>query len=336
MVPVAAMQTTKDNSPLEAARAAGLGLAVNQTQTIGGVSVTLDYVYADVREIAIFATVESTRGQVDISHRWTSRLKTPGHEAFFRHGEGGRLAEDVALTPIIKHFEFTPEFDASELEALPDELEMTFIMSTLKDPVRAPEATADASPESTQEAKPLPDFTYEFQFTVPFYRAIEKQLDDTQTVNDTPLTLKSVSITPISTDLELCMDFPHDNTWRLRGSSLKMEGNVTMINRLTPYFFRDDCEIYSVMAYAGLQPQQLEFQIEAIGQDLIFETEIDWEALVPQLEENGISMTLNEAGMPQGLDTIPPGGELNYIEVLNELGVGERIEGPWTFEVDLQ
>src|SRR5690606_19052459 len=113
---------------------------------------------------------------------------------------GGRLQEDVALTPIIRTYRYTPTYSVEVLETLPDELEMTFVMSTLTDPVvnRDIATTVTASPESTQEAEMPPDYIFEFTFTVPFYRAVKKQVNDTQTVDGTSVTLKSVSITPMS------------------------------------------------------------------------------------------------------------------------------------------
>jgi hypothetical protein len=325
--------------PIEAARAAGLGAEINQTVTIDDVSVTLDYVYADVREIQVFAVVESSRGQIDISHHWMSRLSETGSMGFRRHGEGGRLAEDVALTPIIKSFRFTPLYSAEELAAQPDELEMTFVMSTLIDPVRAPEATVDVSPESTREPEPLPDYTFEFNFTIPFYQAIEKEVNETRAVDGASVTLNSVATTPISVELELCAVLPHKSYWKLQEAALVIDGEPNVVYGRSYFFPYEECKRFLVDAFAGLEPQELEFQIEAFGEDLFCSaaiSDIDWEGLLPVLQENGLKITLDKNGLPHTIDSIPPGNSADYVEVLNELGVGERIEGPWVFEVDLQ
>jgi hypothetical protein len=200
-------------------------------------------------------------------------------------------------------------------------------MSATTDPIRRVDLTSASNGSK---------YDFQFDFTVPFYHAIEKQVDQTRTAASKTITLKSVSVTPVSAKIELCNAFAADRTWALRDAILEVDDQRMNPHwlHLMPYRNRE-CLTTPLSIYSGLDPHQLVFQIGALGEYVIQDENIDWNTLKPELHTQGIDVEVNSDGTLNQITTADRSDETVYIDVLNELGYGERIDGPWVFEVDL-
>jgi hypothetical protein len=317
-------------SPLDLAREAGLGADVEQQQTIDDISVTVDYVYADAHSVSIFVVIESSDdGSLNVSDPWDGKLIDQNGRTLSGYN-GGLVPKDRTqlnrIAAVDAEFYFMPFGSEPEFDSPDDEIELTFTLSATTDPVRRTDLSS---------ANNGSKYDFQFDFRVPFYHAVEKQVDQTQTAAGKTIRLKSVSVTPISAKIELCNAFPTDRVWAIRDAVLEVDAQRMTPHwlHLMPYIDRD-CLTTPLSVYSGLDPQQLEFQIGALGEYVVQDQAIDWSKLRTELRTQGVEVEVNSDGTLSQITAANPADETIYIDVLNDLGYGERIEGPWTFEVE--
>jgi hypothetical protein len=324
-------------TPLEAAREAGLGVEINETQTIGLVTVTAHWAYADTRGVVVFYTIDDAllskaERKALRSLRLTDRNNNVSellHVGTFTGGAG--YTRNGTTVTSLKGVQFILPHDELISDTI-RELDLSFEVNADGNPI--PDQTdaatsATVAPESTQEVS---QNVFQFDFTLPVYPAVAQRVNETLTIDGLSVMLKSVSITPISTQLEMCGTFPNENFWEMRNPRLDVDGTAPMSQLLYPRTLFNHCSVLEISVFAGVNPQQMHYEFDALVEFPLRDASFDWVSVKPALAEYGVSLMLDEQGRFAGsraenMNDLP--------DALVELGYAERIEGPWTFEVDL-
>lgn len=321
--------------PLEAAREAGLGVEINETQTLGSVTVDVYWAYADARGVVVFYTIND--GHLSKPERKSLRLTDLTHAASeLLHvgtftGEAANTRNGTISTSL-KGVQFVLPHDAI-LSASGGKLDLAFEVNADNNPIPGQESTATSAvtaPESTQEAA---SNVFRFDFTVPVYPAVEQQIDETRTIDGVSVTLKSLSITPISTQVEICSALPNDNIWEMRSPRLNVDGTEPISQLLYPKALSTGCSTLEISVFAGTSPQQMHYAFDALVEFPLRDASFDWVRAKPELDDYGVSVSLDEQGNFAGAHSENID---DLTDALVDLGYTERIDGPWTFEVDLQ
>ncbi len=207
-----------NDAGLKAINDAELGTPLNLSQTVDGLTVNLQWVYADENRISIGYIVDG-EGPLDSPaqdyYPMLPRLtdadgnEFPSAGGMGYTGEGGEAAQ-------------VSSFDTSKVEALPEtlnlhlELSVEIITQDTRATLNAQPTPAPGSTPVIQSRElgnspfegPYGPFTFDFSVSTRQSRIID--LDQTVTDQDVPITLKRVIIAPSQTRIEVCFDPPVD------------------------------------------------------------------------------------------------------------------------------
>jgi hypothetical protein len=320
---------------IEAARQAGLVKTLDVSQTIKGVTVFIHWVYIDANEMSIRYYVDAQDMRVSRNVlEGDVRVTDADGNSFFCQGGGLSSSPDPSAPITARSLEKPCPVNSPLLDSIkgawreiPLTLEFNVNGYGIPDP--------NASPEGTPEAAP-PDI-FRFDVNVPYYPAIEVEPDQTITKNGTSVTLKSLSIIPASTVMTICYGLPPDTDWHMGNPSLTIGGaplRTTML--LEGMWIRNGCqELKNDIYFDGRVPVfTLAFDyLQTHGIRLFPKDRATWDTLLPQLEARGITVILAEN--PD--KTVYP-NEMRFLaedyrDTLYELGLQDRVEGPWKFVV---
>jgi hypothetical protein len=204
----AAIQKLSDFDPgIQQAQEDELGSIVGKSQTVDGVTMQVDWVYADAHRAAVFFTVSQEESAyrpmgfpvLDMKLRTADGTLLP---VIFGGGGGGSGGgggggENGTITPapyVMWTFSGSMNFDTSSIVGTPTDLalHMDLHLSAEMVPVLGgPSEMVDIGP-------------FNFDFSVPFIPAVTFEPKTSETVGDITLTLERVSVTPSSTKTTLC------------------------------------------------------------------------------------------------------------------------------------
>jgi hypothetical protein len=205
---------TEFDQGLQQAHDNQLGRYLAESQTIEGVTATLDWVYADQHRVTVFYSVT----QADAPYRQLVSASVNSHlllsggtelPQIFGGGGGGSggggggsgPGSEIPPTPIPKiswEFSGSANFDATSITGNPSALTLQLDLH----PQLQVELVDQAPGEQPTTIEPVP---FTFDFSVPFIPAVVTKPQISQTVNDTTISLEQMSTTPSSTLLTLCM-----------------------------------------------------------------------------------------------------------------------------------
>ena len=220
-VPPVVGQLFRQESGLRYIEQANLVQELNLSQTVDGVTVTLERGYADANRVVIGFTIKGPNGQ-----RYEARHLTltaaagtvfPGTSHYGVTGRSDILK--VSLPP--GEGAYALAFDAAAVTGAPKELELRLVME-LEEFVLPPDApslspTLAVSPAEPPEPMvvellPMPEGAivgpFTFDFSVPFIPGRTVEVQQTAEAAGVAVTLQRVVVTPSQTRATLCFDPP--------------------------------------------------------------------------------------------------------------------------------
>ena len=200
---------------------ANLVQELNLSQTVDGVTVTLERAYADANRIVVGFTIKAPHGQRYDAHHLTL---TDAAGAVFSgmHGYGVTGQSDilkVSLPP--GEGAYVLAFDAAPVEGAPAELDLRLVMEVREfvlpldapEPPPTPISPPDEPPASmVVEALPVPEGAivgiFTFDFSVPFIPGRVAEVNQTIEAAGVAMYLERVVVTPSETRAYLRFDSP--------------------------------------------------------------------------------------------------------------------------------
>lgn len=242
---------------------ANLVQELNLSQTIDGVTVTLERAYADANRIVVGFTIKDPNGQRYDAHHLTltdmAGTVFSGTIGFGVTGQSDILK--VSLPP--GEGAYVLAFDAAPVEGAPAELDLRLEMEVVEAlPLDAfePPPTLIGPPDEPPasmvvEALPVPEgdivALFTFEFSVPFIPGRVAEVNQTVEAAGIPICLERVVVTPSETRAYLRLDSPGGAEMRwIPTAMLKAPGDEESQNHFA-YSANDDPPIHR---YAFLAP----------------------------------------------------------------------------------
>jgi hypothetical protein len=356
-------QSRMDDPGLQAVDNASLITYLNLSQTIDGMTVTVDYAYADANRISVSY---SASGSVPIASSYVfgdvKFMDDQGHE--FRDllsggggggGGGGPEATEMQVT-----FNANGSYDATVIQDAPDKLNLRLeiTLAQMNDSWLLPNGTTvpntNGLPDPNAQSVSVPTGKqvgpYIFNFTIPFNKGRTLSEPVTAESNGTALTLRRFVVTPSMTRAELCFDLPIPAdrkprypdtplTWSILGQLKAGDQilNIPLINDTsltTGEAPEGNCHAYPI-AQAALKSAP----------------NADWQLTITRLELPGsedqekVEAELRAAGFtlipqPNGGYGIEKPESMEYDTFSKQLdAITEQfryhVDGPWTFTFNL-
>jgi hypothetical protein len=334
------------------------------SQTIKDVTVTLNWAYADTNRLAVRFTIAGVKLPDGIRGSQQTGLR----EVRITDAQGARLlgSEATQFQPGREPgtWVLTTSFGQSSHPFQDQVLNLTLTVGlggfTTPAIPMGYVLTPGPIPDSLMEqVAPIGDFT--FHFTIPVYPAV--RLEPNQAVKTGPvtMTLKSLSVAPSLTAAVLCYNLPDNGDWApeavvamggnepvpangggLYGASKQEMASQTSrcwsVDFLIPYPASDDQDVLRQFFH---NPSHLTLRVDSLHTSVHYDLaamktgqaelkkqgiEIDWSCPGRCGTEGGYNIRVTKA--PAGM-TVP--------EALARFDkyLQRRVEGPWTFEINL-
>lgn len=345
-------QNMPANPVMDSIREAGLIEDLDMSQTVGDVTVTLDWAYADVQRIELQYTV-TTAGSVtpsSLQPPYSSPQLSDSNGAIFSFASSTAPSSDSSDELVVNLGYYTQVFRPSEqpdemildneyfnVDSLPESLDLELTLN-LGD-YTVPEGLPDAG---TQVAAVGP---FVFDFTVPLYPATIIEPMQTVDAEGIPVTLEQISVTPANTSVRVCYPLPDRRDWQPE-VSVAIEGveglplGASLVGGKTVSF--DDerwCRDMAFSLFYDQEPAQLIVSVDYLTASMI-EGPDDWLRIKDVLAEQDIEIEVNYAQGEQGgggvgieVVSIPDGVDLTEAVNAARETLGDRMAGPWTFNV---
>lgn len=331
---------------LNAVDEAGLAQEVNVSQTIDGITVTVERAYIDSNRFAVWFNLAG----FDIPADSTILSGLYNHEVTYADGRG--FAHMVGAGSSSGSSEWVDGvmyniLTINHTEPLPADgvFELVF---TLKPPTEAPYIIPagveleGAIPEEYRSDVMLPS-SFSFDLSLTASAPIELEPALTVTTNDVAMTLEYVAVAASATVIQVCYDMPTPQDWHPRltlrfddGEPVTLSGwgmagaketfndNPRCIRGESPIPYLNPAETLTVEVEALLTSRP-----ENIGP--IREAAEAW------LAERGIvvEFIIGERGMSLDLIERPEGMSDEELYQLIDESLRERYDGPWVFTVPL-
>lgn len=318
-------------SGLDGIRTSSLRTPINQSQTIDGVTVTLNWVYADTEQLVMSysATVLDEAGTPQPirykDNEIVYRLKSeegewiiPVWSTVWMHGPEREIItsiEWVMENPFPQTFTFELVFNERPLPSQKTDGGQ-FI-------VRGDTIPPESTSEPGQMAVPSEGVgPFRFNFNVTPASGVVLKVNQTAADQGYSITLHEIRITPSKAQVSYCFKEDIDGEWGPAFSSLSNEtySSSDMKSQLGD----TDCFDASAGLFTPDLPKQLTFQVDAFERTDL--TDADWQRIVEGVREKGGRIDYSNGFLHSWDQTLD--------EVKVELGY--RILGDWTITVDVE
>jgi hypothetical protein len=270
-----------------------------------------------------------------------------GNEFSFQGGAVGQPDSGGRMVSVFTYYnqavrqngdtwEIDNDYFNNQYETLPETLDLQFELNFV-DPntLYAPEQ--GASPTATPAIVPIGPFM--FDFTVPLPAPIELEPQQTVEVNDLAMTLETLQLTPTQAEARMCIELPDAGDWQPMPSITVdgTEGSYAGGGVIDMAQFENDerrCFDLRFNALHESEPETVVVSLDAIEKSMQ-EGSKDWLRIQDALAEQGIQMTVEaqDHGVAADIPYLPEGMTfMDAVEMARE-DLGDRIPGPWVFEV---
>jgi hypothetical protein len=330
-------EPASDHFGVEGARKAGLVTELNLSQTIKGVTAFVQWAYMDahVLHLRYYVDGNDTRINKQVAKATSSQLRDANGYLFqCCHFSSGSPDLSAPVNARVQELKYPVPADYLEgFDTLPNEISLIFELNTQGYVI----PDASIPPERTPEAAPTtePDI-FRFEFTVPFYPAIQFEPNQTVEANGVPVTLQSLSITPASTKYTLCYDLPNEREWVMGNPQITVAGELPFsMMFLDMHPFQNGCTEWEQPVYYAGNGGKVTFTFDYLNErdfSAFPTTEEGWAEILPTLEEKQVKVELVDGKNLKGMRSMTDTG---LEDAMVELGLWQRIEGPWEFSVDI-
>ena len=343
---------------ISGAMEANLVTELGLSQTIGDVTVTLDWAYTDANRIAIGYSV-AVPPEYQGSVVEGGFVLTDADQSFYLDGggSGGGL-----ITP--EGSEYVTTFGVAFVENPPEMLHLHLQLTLSAEPMQ--QSTEDANggsggggggfgfgagggggSDETPEPGISIDFgidpayvlgVFNFDFDLPTIPAIQVPVDQTNAANGLSFSVGEMIVTPSATQLELCFDLPTPEDWTpwavlTTGGAEVSQASWEIVSTV------DDnrCGILTFYAPYQQEPTTFTLTINELVSPYVYTAEAIAE-FERMLAEQGIEieiLTDGEQNFHFNLVTVPDGVDVGA--VLNEAYrvFARYTAGPWVFTIDV-
>lgn len=333
---------------------AGLATPLNLSQTIDPVTATLDWAYADTQGFTLQVTVTGLTPELQQALTGaltsTARLRdTMGNEFTFQGGAVGQPDSEGTMVNVFTYYsqavrqngemwEIDTDYFNNQYETLPSSLDLQLELNFV-DPntLYAPEE--GASPTATPAVDPIGPFL--FDFTVPLPAPVELEPQQTVKVNDLAMTLETLQLTPTQAEARMCIELPDGSDWQPQPSITidGAEGSYAGGGVIDVAQFENDERRCFDLRFNALNSDEAEtvvVSLDAIEKSMQEGTE-DWLRIQDALADEGIEMTVESQGqgVSAEIPNLPEGMTFMDAVKMAREDLGDRISGPWVFEVEL-
>lgn len=357
------LQDSPRDPGLEGASEADLVTELNMEQTIEGVTITLEYAYADSNRISIGYRMSGTApmgtGYQDVGHTLTDSAGNEYQTMFGGGGGGG--SGDIPDPQNIPFSGFTTaSFDVPPMDDVPDDLALRLEINVNRViSARLDDASTPQPVEGAPITEPLEPFV--FEFTVPFIAGQVVEPQQSATANDITLTLNRLVIAPSLTRGDICFD-PLPDTDYAPVISLTIDGEAVPIDPQQgflrpPEGSPENC--YNLQFNISLynRPGEWVLSIDSLARYLYVsvgssgnETTANYtisgapealaivrEKLEPRLQEQGIELNETSEGLTFSFDVTGDANGMRRREIdqIVQASVREETPGPWVFTFDV-
>ncbi len=270
---------------------------INETKTIEDVDVTLNWAYADAHRLALAYSMEYPDLDNFVNMPIVTLATTDGLELNQDFGGGGG-GGGGGSSPL-SFSETIINYDTSTIEGSPDNIDLILTLdfsaeAVMSNPSMMPMSgggggsmpsisgtTNEALPPvsggggggstpteyTTPDVSNLIDRVYTFEFTLPFYAALEVEpVENTVESNGVTITINNIRYTPSLTKFDMCYTMPNDEQW---GANIQ----IMTDSEDSPFYSRqqrpidisdDDRPCFEVSATAAIPEDAAEFVIEVL------------------------------------------------------------------------
>jgi len=336
---------------------------IGQSQTIDGVTLTLNWVYVDPQRLAVNYTVESDLNVADLFSPYsTYPILGDSEGSSFSYSNSTFETSDTPYkrTATVEYYsqavrpgEGTDEwiidndYFENQFESLPATLNMKFALKlgdfTVDDTFYIPE---DSTLKIGDTVEPIGPF--EFEFSALVHPALTLEPNQTIEARGLSMTLESVSITPMQTTARVCYDMPDTQDWMPK-ATLALDEEVGILTGISITGTKQEmaleterrCRDLSFQVFHEETPDSLTLDVGSLATSMM-EGPQDWEQIKQVLAEDGIDIEVNFETSPQGggglgidILEIPDGVDFNEAVDAAREELGKIMRGPWTFTLDL-
>jgi hypothetical protein len=349
-------QDTYHDPVMEAAKKAGLVTDIGQSQTVGDITVTLDWAYADTQNLTIGYTLKTAEG-VDPNHLFSpyaSPRLSDDKGAQFSYSTSFPTSTDKAneITLVVKYYsqavipvKGTDNVDINNdyFNPPPDKLNLKFELTLGDFSPSQGFVPTDTSTKPADYVQPIGPFT--FDFIVPLYSAvvIKPTSAQTVTVKNVSMTLEQVTVTPTKTSVRVCYNLPDPRDWSPEGSVTMNDisgtlSGISIVGSKETAFndTQNRCYDLSFDVFHDTKPAALNINIDHLSVSM-GEGPDDWNKIKAELAKHDI--LIDVISISHGLDvkvlSVPEGIDYDQAVIEAREALGDWIRGPWTFKVDL-
>lgn len=340
---------------MDAARAAGLVTEVDETQTADGISVTLDWAYADTQRIKLSYHVETPEGTTaaDWFSPYLSSKITDDKGAVFSYASSVVIPGDSpnkrtvildfytqALTPVEGSQDFT--INNNYFDPTPESVNLTFEPQIGGFMVEEGMYSSDSSMVVGQEVPAVGPFT--FNFTLPLYAPVILNPTAIIEAGGVTMTLEQVLVTPTKTVARICYTLPDTRDWFAEGvvNIGQNEGYLTGMalvgGKEAAMDAENRCHDMSFDVFYDGQPAALNINIDHITVSMS-EGPDDWNKIKAELAKRDIQIEVIFSPEQHGLNievlNVPEGVDYDQAVIEARESLGDWLHGPWNFTVDL-
>lgn len=346
--------------PLEFLREQGFGSAPGLTQTIGDVTMTLDWVYADTQQFAVQFSIQNAPPEALAAGMPSGFVLSDqqGYRFSYSSGYTSPGAAPDSTTMNLRYYtqaihetadgQWTVENDyfGAVYDSLPETLDLTFEArleggeTLVIPPDHTPEPNEDYS-KFMQPVEPVGTFTFDVR--VPLYA--ETRLAPQQSVEAAglTLTLEEVALTPSKLSARLCYELPDARDWR-PAATLDIAGRpgyltnmgVSDMNQFENTERRCQNLAFDTFRENGANPLTLTVSRLEVS---LTEGPQDWERIRDILAEEGIEIEVlyspDQQGIGLNTDNVPEDVDLQAAILRAREQLGDVVSGPWVFTVEL-
>ncbi len=361
-----ATSLAQENPIWTAAQQADLVSEIGQSQTIGDVTLTLNWAYVDPQRLAVNYTVETTDADLNLFDIFSPYSSYPilgdTEGSNFSYSTANFEAGDTAnkRTATVEYYSqavrpgkgtdewiIDNDYFATHFDMLPATMTMRFELTlggfTVDDTFYIPESSTLKIGDTVE---PIGPFQFEFSASIHPELVIEpNQSIEARGLN---MTLESVSITPMQTTARVCYDMPDSQDWMPK-ATLTLDGEIGMLTSMSITVPKQDlaletehrCRDLSFQAFHETAPDVLTLDIGSLATSMM-EGPAEWEQIKQVLAGQGIDIQVNFETSPQGgggigidILEIPEGVDFNDAVDAAREELGKIMRGPWTFTLDL-
>ncbi len=361
VVPTTFAQGVPEPDPIvQAALDQGLLTQIDQSQAVGDVTVTVNWAYVDTQKVMVNYTIVGAAAEVfgnpfrnpvvlrdgagvsfSIATAQNVNIASPEEATFLTqfYNQGVIEADDGTIEVVDDYFHNGFE---SVPESIDLQLELNYESFEIEDWMPIDATASDYQVGDTVEG--IGPFV--FDFTVPVYDSIQLEPMQSVSVNDLEMTLETLSLTPTAAEARICYDMPDERDW-IPEASISIEGvagQVTGMGITDMAQFENAerrCRNVSFDLFYNDEADNLTLSLDYLTTSMA-EGPQDWERIEAVLAEEGIDIDVifsqgENGGGGISIEEVDVPDDFDLQAAMNRARekLGDRLAGPWVFEVEL-